>query len=203
MLLIVALAGGAVLFANARRGRPASEKLRGQKAHVVLPSGSLQVEIPAFITQEYGAVKFMADASVIGLIAGDADKGNFLALSLSHAEAQPFHGGSFAPWIGDAYMECIATADSEKGRNWWALDTNLQLQSKPYMLTYAVARNTIPLISRVCVVGTNGVSDINLRLYGAFTGSNMKRFGPDLQAMFRSIVVNEQRTRERLSIAQN
>ncbi len=198
--LLVAVAVGTLLFLNARRSRPADRSLLGQTTHLTLPSGALEIALPAFVTQVYGEPKVMADAGVIGLIAGNADKGNFVAVALSQPEALPFSGGGFADWIGEAYMECLATADSEKGRNWWALDTNLELQSTPYTLKYAVARNTIPMISRVCMAGTNGLADVNVRIYGAFTGKNMERFGEDLKAMFRSLVVDEDKARQRLGI---
>lgn len=198
--LLVAVTVGTLLFLNARRSRPADSSLRGQTTRFVLPSGALEIQLPAFVTQVYGAPKAMADAGVIGLIAGNADKGNFVAVALSHPEALPFSGGGFADWVGEAYLECLATVDSEKGRNWWALDTNLELQSTPYKLKYAVARNTIPMISRVCVAGTNGVADVNVRIYGGFTGKNMERFGEDIKAMFRSLWVNEDKARQRLGI---
>lgn len=200
MLLLASVALGVVALVTFRRGRPADEALRGQTEAVELAAGGVSVKVPAFITRTYGKAQLVDASAVVGLLAGNPDKGNFIALAVSDADALPFAEARFPSWLSEAYLECLATIETLGGRNWWAVQTNEELPSKPFKLKYIVARNTIPLVSRVCLAGTNGVEPINVRFFGTFSAQNMQRFGEDLQRMFQSLEIDEAVVRRRLRV---
>ena len=77
---------------------------------------------------------------------------------------------------------------------------NEELQSQPYKFKYAVSKNTIPLVSRLCLAATNTFADVNVRFYGAFTGVNYDNFAADLRTMVESLNVDETRAKQRLDI---
>jgi hypothetical protein len=94
----------------------------------------------------------------------------------------------------------LATAETDKGRNWWALQVNEELQAEPYKMKYVVAKNAIPLVSRVCVASTNTLADVNVRVYGALTAVNYERFAADVKAFVASVRVDEGRLRALLKV---
>ncbi|MCG5054222.1 MAG: hypothetical protein KA712_14755 [Myxococcales bacterium] len=200
LAVVAFMAVGVIYLLNAWRRRPADLALKGQSVSFSLPSGAMELRLPKFLTETYGPARAVGDEKVLGLRAGDPDRGNFVVIALSQADAVPFAGNGFEPWLADAYLECLATGDSKTGRNWWALEANQDLPSTPYEMKFVVARNTIPLVSRTCLAGTNTLSDVNVRVFGAFTGLNMERFRSDLELMFRSLVVSPERARERLGM---
>ena len=199
---MVALAGiaiGVVALVAVYRGRAADAALKGQHVAVTVPSRALTLRLPAFIAA-YGQPIIVDAAHTVGFIAGDPNRGNYVAVAVSPSEAEPFAADGFPAWLAEAYLTCLATVDAEAGRDFWAVETNKDLRSHPYTLKYAVARNKIPLVSRVCLAGTNGVSDVNVRIVGGFTGNNFKRFAADMEAMFTSVVVDEAVARQRLGL---
>lgn len=201
-LAIFALAGvavAAVALVSAYRSRAADEGLRGQYVAVTVPSRALALKLPAFLAA-YGAPRFVDADATIGFVAGDADRGNFVAVALSPADAEPFLAPGFPDWLAESYLTCLATADSAAGRGWWAPLVNEEILARPYKLKYAVARNTIPLVSRVCLAGTNGVAAINVRIVGGLSRGNMQRFAEELEEMFRSLVVEEDLAKQRLGL---
>ena len=200
LVLVGGLAIGCIALVAGMRRRPASLDNKGQFDAVLSASGAFAVQLPAFLTRVYGGAKLVGDASVIGARAGNPDRGNFVVVALSKPDAFPFVGLGFEDWVGDAYLDCLATADSTNGRNWWASQANEELQAQPYKMKFSVAKNTIPLVSRVCLAVTNTMADVNVRIYGAFTGLNYDRFADDLRAMVTSLKVDEARARQHLGI---
>ncbi|MDX2018718.1 MAG: hypothetical protein SF187_00650 [Deltaproteobacteria bacterium] len=200
LLFVGGLAIGVAALVTGLKRRPADAGLAGQFDVLAAPSGAFEVKVPAFLGRHYGVAKAVAGPGVFGARLGDPDRGNFLMMALSLPDAPPFEGGGFEPWLGDAYLECLATAESDKGRNWWALQVNEELQAQPFKMKYVVARNTIPLVSRVCVAGTNTLADVNVRVYGAMTGLNYERFAADVRAFMQSIRIDERRLRPLLNV---
>lgn len=199
LVLIGGIVVGVMALAVGLKRRPASVEKQGKFDQVVGSSGAFVLQVPAFLTY-YGAAKVVGDATVVGMRAGSPDRGNFVVMALSKPDASPFAGAGFEDWLADAYLDCLATADSGTGRNWWAVAANEELQAQPYKMKFAVARNTIPLVSRMCMAVTNTVADVNVRFYAAFTGINYDRFAADLRTMVQSMKVEESLARKQLGI---
>lgn len=200
LLFIGGLAIGITALVTGLKRRPAGTEHRGRFDTLRAPSGVFEVQVPAFLGRHYGGAKAVTGPGLFGARLGDPDRGNFIMLALSLPEAMPFAGAGFEPWLADAYLECLATAETDKGRNWWALEANEELQAEPYKMKYVVAKNTIPLVSRVCVAGTNTLADVNVRVYGAMTGVNYERFAADIKAFVASVRVDERRLRPLLNV---
>ncbi len=200
-LVLAAATLAAVVIITGRRGRPADERYRGHSVSVTVPSGALTVSVPSFLSEAYGGTRVLGGDRMVGVMAGDAEDGTVLAIALAPEESEPFAGGDFPAWFAEAYLECLAAADSAAGRTWWALERNEDIASTPFAVRYAVARNTIPMISRVCVAGTNGVSPLSLRIFALMSERNFQRFEADIKAAFASLVVDEDRARHRFNMA--
>lgn len=181
--------------------RPAGLDKKGKFETLIAPSGAFEIRMPAFLAH-YGSAKVLSAPKVVGARVGDPERGNFVVMAISKADDPPFEGEGFEGWLAESYLDCLATGDSGTGRNWWAVKENEELQSQPYKIKYAVAKNTIPLVSRLCLAATNTLADVNVRFFGAFTGVNYDNFGADLRTMVESLNVDETSTMQRLDIRQ-
>jgi hypothetical protein len=201
LILLGGVLVGIMALSVGFKRRPAGLDKKGKFETLSAPSGAFEIRMPAFLVH-YGAAKVLGAPQVIGARVGDPERGNFVVMAISKADAPPFEGEGFEGWLAESYLDCLATGDSGTGRNWWAVQESIELQSQPYKIKYAVSKNTIPLVSRLCLAATNTLADVNVRFYGAFTGVNYDNFAADLRAMVESLSVDETRVKQRLDIRQ-
>jgi|GEM_PF-5133029 len=199
LVLLGGVAVGIMALSVGFKRRPAGLDKKGKFESVSAPSGAFEIRMPAFLLH-YGSAKALGAPHVIGARVGDPERGNFVVMAISKADAAPFEGEGFEGWLAESYLDCLATGDSGTGRNWWAVKENVELQSQPYKIKYAVSKNTIPLVSRLCLAATNTLADVNVRFFGALTGVNYDNFAADLRTMVESLSIDETRTKERLDI---